>query len=181
MKLLPELVQDLESELAKCVILVQKHCFSDFATPQYRMDLQGKNAGMALLEQHCIRFHQTLLIQHGALYIHEVVPHELAHLAVYRRFGLKVKPHGHEWKWIMQDIFAREPRVTHNFAVKLHRKKVYQYTCVCSKFHEFSVVRHKRAQQGTRYLCRVCKQPLHQVSKSQTHHANQLKQQRLMF
>jgi SprT protein len=53
----------------------------------------------------------VLLLENQQAFIDEVVPHELAHLLVWKHFG-RVAPHGKEWKWMMEAVLgvpARAP------------------------------------------------------------------------
>jgi predicted SprT family Zn-dependent metalloprotease len=45
--------------------------------------------------------------------LNEVLCHELAHIAVYERFGTSVKPHGSEWASLVQRA-GFEPRLRHS-------------------------------------------------------------------
>ncbi len=47
-----------------------------------------------------------LLLENSEAFIEEVVPHELAHLLVWKHFG-RIAPHGKEWKWMMESVLAR--------------------------------------------------------------------------
>jgi SprT protein len=50
----------------------------------------------------------VLLLENQQAFIDEVVPHELAHLLVWKHFG-RVAPHGKEWKWMMESVLGVPP------------------------------------------------------------------------
>ncbi len=62
------------------------------------------------LESYEIRLNPVLLLENSEAFIEEVVPHELAHLLVWKHFG-RVAPHGKEWKWMMESVAGRSPPV----------------------------------------------------------------------
>lgn len=116
-----------------------------------------------------IRFNPYLMNKYGEEFIKEVVPHECAHLVVYRlhqlkkyKSKIKPKPHGTEWKFVMQEIYGLKPRVTHSFEVKDSTMKRFPYECACDgKVHQLTVIRHNKVlKQTSNYLCRRCGEKL---------------------
>ena len=131
---------------------------ASFPNPTIKMDLAGKNAGVCCSRKNLIRFNLELLLQNKEDFIHNTVPHEVAHyvtdiLAPYS------KPHGNEWKAVMK-LFGASPAVYHNYKVapSKHRKRSYLYRCAC-RDHYFTKLLHKRAQGGIKYTCNACHQP----------------------
>ncbi len=119
-----------------------------------------------------IRFNQYLLNTYREEFINEVVPHECAHLVVYRLFQLKKyksrikpKPHGSEWQFVMQEIYGLKPRVTHTFEVKGATMNRFPYSCACDgKVHQLTVIRHNKVlKQRSNYLCKYCGEKLSAV------------------
>lgn len=126
-----------------------------YTEPTVNYQQRGATAGTAWLQQWEIRLNPVLLRENQHTFIDEVVPHELAHLLVYARFG-RVAPHGREWRWMMEQILNVPPRRTHCFATTSVQGKTYPYRCACQQ-HQLSVRRHHRAQRGTTtYRCRSC-------------------------
>ena len=78
---------------------------------------RGTSAGTAWLESYEIRLNPVLLMENVEAFINEVVPHELAHLLVWKRFG-RVAPHGKEWKWMMESVLGVPARRTHQFELQ---------------------------------------------------------------
>jgi len=116
-----------------------------------------------------IRFNPHILSSYREEFIKEVVPHECAHLVVYRLFQLKKykskvkpKPHGSEWKFVMQEIYGLKPRVTHTFELEASAMKRFPYVCSCEgKVHQLTVIRHNKVlKQSSNYLCKRCGEKL---------------------
>lgn len=119
-----------------------------------------------------IRFNPTILNLYKEEFIQEVVPHECAHLVVFRLFQLKKlpskqkpKPHGREWQSVMRELYGVEPRVTHQYEVKTSAIKRYSYCCACvDKVHQLTVIRHNKIRRNlSQYKCRRCGEILKQV------------------
>ena len=113
---------------------------------------------MAYLQQNEIRLNPVLLVENGAAFIQQVVPHELAHLLVYQQFG-RVQPHGKEWKMMMEQVLGVPAHIYHKFSTASVAKQ-FSYQCDCQT-HLLSVRRHNAIQRNQRsYICRNCNQPL---------------------
>lgn len=92
-------------------------------------------------------------------FIDEVVPHELAHLLVWKHFG-RVSPHGKEWKWMMESVLGVPARRTHQFELESVRPNTFPYRCKCQQ-HQLTVRRHNRVVRGeTTYRCVHCGETL---------------------
>lgn len=126
-----------------------------YPEPAVNYQQRGTTAGSAWLQHWEIRLNPLLLQENQQAFIDEVVPHELAHLLVFARFG-KVQPHGKEWRWMMENVLQVPARRTHRFAVKSVQGRTFAYQCSCRQ-HELTVRRHNRVQRGeTEYRCRDC-------------------------
>ena len=68
----------------------------NYPEPKLSYTQRGTSAGTAWLESYEIRLNPVLLLENSEAFIEEVVPHELAHLLVWKHFG-RVAPHGKEW------------------------------------------------------------------------------------
>ena len=82
----------------------------NYPEPKLSYTQRGTSAGTAWLESYEIRLNPVLLLENSEAFIEEVVPHELAHLLVWKHFG-RVAPHGKEWKWMMEACWAFPPAV----------------------------------------------------------------------
>lgn len=172
----------LEQARHKCLrALVKAELFLDreLPMPQIRFDLSGKTAGIfqyrtlqgsrgrrmdtnALV----VRLNTTLLFNHSEVFIKEVIPHEISHLAAYSHYGTQVRPHGKEWQNLMENCFGLPANIYHNFPVSNARRhaRPYAYQCVCGT-HYFTARRHKNRLRGSQYICHKCKSTLAYIGK----------------
>lgn len=111
------------------------------------------------LESYEIRLNPVLLLENSEAFIEEVVPHELAHLLVWKHFG-RVAPHGKEWKWMMESVLGVPARRTHQFELQSVRRNTFPYRCKCRE-HQLTVRRHNRVVRGEAvYRCVHCGEQL---------------------
>lgn len=149
-----DLQQRIITRVNACMQLAATELAREFSPPLVRFNQGGRIAGSAWLERWELRFNPVLLADNEAEFMEEIVPHEVAHLIAFACFG-KVKPHGSEWRHIMQSVFGLIPRTRHS----LDTSKVsptFSYHCDC-RSHQLTLRRHNkilRAQQ--RYLCLHC-------------------------
>lgn len=88
----------------------------------------------------------------------EAVPHEVAHLFA-STFYPDSKPHGKEWKQVMQD-FGLNPSVRGHYDVPERKIETFAYVCGCQE-HELTRIRHNKVKQGrTKYTCKDCGEKL---------------------
>ena len=118
---------------------------------QYLFNQRGRSAGTAHLQKNLIKFNPILFSQNRIEFLKQVVPHEVAHIIAYQKYG-KVKPHGSEWKNIMKHIFKLEAKTTHSFNTKDVIGKLFQYRCICTT-HQLTIRRHNKILKGEKYLC----------------------------
>ena len=125
--------------------------------PEVAFDLRGQAAGQANYRENKIRFNRQLLEKYTAEFVDQTVPHEFAHLVAYQKFGRRIKPHGAEWKRVME-AFGADPARTHSFDVSPTRRlKRFHYRCHCpGSDYQLSSIRHNRILRGRVYLCRKC-------------------------
>lgn len=153
------LKMQVQRKLTEVIQLAQVHFERDFMMPTVSYDLRGVKAGVAYLQQNEIKFNRTLLQENADEFIRQVVPHELAHLVVYQVFG-RVKPHGREWQFVMNEIFHLPADTCHQFDVQNVQGRTFAYRCAC-QVHQLTVRRHNRVlRENVAYLCRKCGQKL---------------------
>lgn len=132
---------------------------TDYPLPKVVYQQRGTAAGTAWLEKYEIRLNPVLLTENLHAFIDEVVPHELAHLLVWKRFG-RVAPHGREWKWMMESVFGIPARRTHQFELGSVRSKTFPYRCKCQQ-HQLTIRRHNRVlRKEAVYRCIRCGEAL---------------------
>lgn len=137
----------------------QQHFAVAFPEPTIVYQQRGTSAGTAWLQAWEIRLNPVLLMENQQPFIDEVVPHELAHLLVFRQFG-RVPPHGREWRWMMESVLQVSASRTHQFAVNSVQSKTFLYYCACQQ-HQLTVRRHNRVLRGdSEYRCCQCGEKL---------------------
>lgn len=128
-----------------------------YPEPEVNYQQRGTSAGTAYLQHWLIRLNPVLLLENQQPFIDEVVPHELAHLLVFRHFGPSVAPHGKEWRWMMESILGVSASRTHQFKVASVQSKTYPYLCQC-RDHQLTVRRHNKVmRKEAEYRCCHCK------------------------
>lgn len=153
------LKMQVQRKLSASLQLAQSHFKREFPMPEVSYDLRGVKAGVAYLQKNEIKFNRTLLLENSEEFIHQVVPHELAHLIVYQVFG-RVKPHGNEWQFVMNEVFHLPADTCHQFDVQSVQGKTFEYRCLCQS-HFLSIRRHNSiVKEGVEYLCKKCKEKL---------------------
>ena len=126
-----------------------------YAEPTLVYQQRGTSAGTAWLEKNEIRLNPVLLLENQQAFIDEVVPHELAHLLVWKHFG-RVAPHGKEWKWMMEAVLGVPAPPTHRVELDSVRQNTFSYRCQCQQ-HQLTVRRHNRVVRGeATYRCVRC-------------------------
>ena len=135
----------IQRKLAEILQLAENHFQRKFSIPTISYDLRGVKAGVAYLQKNEIKFNRTLLLENSDEFIHQVVPHELAHLIVYQVFG-RVKPHGQEWQAVMTQLFNLPADTCHQFDVESVQGKMFAYQCECQT-HYLTIRRHNRIQR----------------------------------
>ncbi len=145
-------------------------------------DLKGKAAGMYRVRraspqlfsrkidrdtQRVIRFNPWLFAKYPDDSWQNTIPHEVAHYLTDCLYGLRnIRPHGAEWKHIMQTLGA-EPKVRANYdlsGIPVRQVKRYTYQCQCREV-QLSGYRHQRILKGMqRYRCRDCQSELTYIS-----------------
>ncbi|OOF58789.1 SprT family zinc-dependent metalloprotease [Rodentibacter myodis] len=150
------LKMQVQRKLTESLRLATAYFKREFVMPTVSYDLRGTKAGVAYLQKNEIKFNRTLLLENSTEFIRQVVPHELAHLIIYQVFG-RVKPHGVEWKALMNQVFHLPAETCHQFDVQNVQGKTFEYRCHCQT-HLLSIRRHNRIlKEKVEYLCRKCK------------------------
>lgn len=129
--------------------------------PSWDARLRGALAGKAHLQRWHLQFNASLLRANQEHFLLHTVGHEVAHLVVWARTRRRTKPHGAEWKAVMQ-VFGLETRATHDYDVSALRRAraPFVYRCSCPGDLHLGRVRHQRAARGVTYLCRRCRTPI---------------------
>ncbi|OPX56847.1 hypothetical protein BTE48_02385 [Oceanospirillum multiglobuliferum] len=139
----------------------EQHLLKNFPMPELDLSLRGRCAGQAYLQVWRVRFNLQLLSENYEHFMLNVVPHELAHLIAFREFGRRIRPHGKEWTWVMEQVLGVPAKTTHQYDVSKSANQQYTYRCGCvEREHHLTIRRHNKVAQGVSYLCKYCRQSL---------------------
>lgn len=125
-----------------------------------RFDLRGQLAGMYRVrgERREIRYNPLVFARWYGENLADTVPHEVAHYVVDVLHGRRARPHGAEWRTVM-NAFGVAAQRTGDFDLgdlPVRRERRFRYRCPCSE-HQLSATRHHRVLRGqSRYHCRAC-------------------------
>lgn len=102
-----------------------------------------------------IRISQHLIDNHPRKII-ETVKHEIGHAVAMHRYGKRrIKPHGKEWKSIMQEMEVDKPEACHNLQLT-----EYSYVVRCTNPNcDVELGRHKKSRLVKKpefYVCKEC-------------------------
>lgn len=164
-----ELKNRVSEKLENCISLFYNYCGFELEHPDVYYNVGGTSGGTAIPYHNVIELNPHILLSQTERYLNRTVPHELAHILARRYFqdvcGYKVTSHGKYWKITMRIIGVPENEITrcHDYQIKhkIKRQRKWAYTCGCVKIMSISTTVHNRIQKkGTKYRCRLCKEPL---------------------
>ena len=142
-------------------------------TVEISFNLKGRSAGMYRVSRQSvwhmgqmkreIRYNSFIFSKHYDDNFNTTIPHEVAHYITDLLYGLKnIKPHGKEWKAIMQ-AFGANAAVTASYdlsGIPLKKQSLHTYQCRCRE-HQLSAIRHNKIKKRHyQYYCNLCKQIL---------------------
>lgn len=164
--LIKAIEQTFEHHLEQAKIIVVGH---GRTMPKVTLnyDLRGTTAGQCHIHppsKVLLRFNLQLAKHNTTDFLQQTVAHELAHAVTWRCYP-KAKPHGAEWRSVMQAFGIAKPQRCHRYQteqVSSRRQRTWAYQCDC-QLHQLSTTRHNRIQSGKqRYFCKQCQQELAQ-------------------
>lgn len=174
-----ERIQTARAQTLRSLVKAEIFLDRELPTPQISFNLRGKTAGIFQYQtlrgsrgqkldpnSLVVRLNHTLLTNHTDIFLREVIPHEISHLAVYCHYGTTPRPHGKEWQRLMELCFGLEAKIYHNFPVKNARQhpRPYAYQCSCTT-HYFTARRHQNRLKGNQYVCHQCRGVLAYIGK----------------
>lgn len=152
----------ITEETARYIVLANSLYQTNMPIIPVSFDLTGHTIGMYKVSPYkkIIRYNALIFNKYFEENIQETVPHEVAHYIVDMQFGAKkVRPHGLEWRSIMQRFGANASRVAQYdlTGIPKRRYSTIAYQCDCQT-HELGIRRHNKVIQGkTNYFCRHCR------------------------
>jgi SprT protein len=122
--------------------------------------IKGKIAGWACYETKTLNFNLYLIKNNLEEYIKQVIPHEVCHLFVSKKFP-KAKNHGWEWQSYMQRLNLNPERChsmdTSTVPTQINKVK-YTYKCTgCGHMFYLSKTIHNKIINGQKRVCGKCK------------------------
>ncbi len=147
--------------------LAEIHFGSAIPLAEIRFDLRGKAAGMVVFPPYkkpYIRYNAMLLQENQEDFLTQTLPHEVAHLVARTLYGNSIRPHGDEWKSVME-FFAVDAVRCHSYDTHGHlarRLRRFTYACGCRQ-HHLTSIRHNRIKKGQNYHCKRCSEVLRPV------------------
>jgi SprT protein len=100
-----------------------------------------------------------LLHRHYDEMLHQVLPHEIAHCVVWRKYSGRVKSHGQEWAQVMV-AFGLKPMRTHMMPTTKarHHPRPHRYACInCNHIFKVTNNIHRKMENGQIRYCSRCK------------------------
>jgi len=154
--------QRLVVEQTACRIQQASELFGrEFAEIPVLFDLRGRAAGMYRVQsgERVIRYNPFIFERYFEDNLAQTVPHEVAHYVADVVYGLRnIRPHGQEWKRIMQ-FFGADTRATSQYdldGLPMRKYRQFRYRCQCRQ-HELTSRRHNRIERNqARYFCKQC-------------------------
>lgn len=133
----------------------------NFAVVPVIFDLRGRAAGMYRLRngERVIRYNPFIFERYFEDNLAQTVPHEVAHYIADIVHGFtNIRPHGPEWRQIMQ-FFGADTRATCQYDLEglpVRKYRQFQYRCACRE-HALTSRRHNRIERKqARYFCKYC-------------------------
>lgn len=124
-------------------------------------DLRGRAAGMYRVRngERVIRYNPFIFNRYFDDNLAQTVPHEVAHYVADMVYGFRnIRPHGQEWKQIMQ-FFGADTRATSQYDLEglpMRRYRQFRYRCQCRQ-HGLTARRHNRIERNqAQYFCKQC-------------------------
>lgn len=174
-----QVTQDIKTlakqAVRKCQDKVRQHYQLDLPDAEIDFSLRGRCAGQAQLSaagQARLRINLQLLKENLDDFLHQTIPHEIAHLVVLwqnRKTRKRPKPHGPEWQRVMQDCFELMPTRCHSYQTTPARvvPRSYTYRCNCQQ-HMLTSIMHKRLTKKFQAFCKQCRSPLTFIAKQKS-------------
>lgn len=132
--------------------------------PEIKFNLKGSTAGICqmVLTKCTLRFNPKLYRENTEDFLRYTIPHEVAHYVTALLHG-RVKPHGKEWKNIMNLFGIENPLRCHSYDISDLYPWIYR--CDCREY-SISPKKHSLIVRGKRiYTCDDCHKRLEFVEK----------------
>lgn len=153
-----------ELETIRCLQAAEQLLGIQLPSVVIRFTLSGTTAGKVRLSNGAspvINYNRLLLHEQSVHFLAQTIPHEVAHVVVWHRYGRRARPHGAEWQRVVTLLGGQAQRC-HSYPTQHLHRRHYQrieYRCGCQS-HQLTLIRHYRIIKGQGYRCRHCQQLL---------------------
>lgn len=147
-------MQEINDACENYIRMAEKYFGRTFPRPLVKINLRGKAAGQARLDQAELRFNRILYEENRDDFIKQTVGHEVAHWIAYCLWG-NVRAHGSQWQQVMQQVFNLPATRLHEYDISRVQGHTYPYRCNC-RHYQLSIRRHRAILRGRYYQCRDC-------------------------
>lgn len=148
--------QLVENKIKSLIETANKLYQRNFEMPTIKYTLNGRVSGKAYHIANVVDFNKILLTENVDTFIHQTVPHEIAHIIAFKVFG--TSGHDRAWKHVMAR-FGVEPKRCHSYSIENVKKRhvtTFVYKCQCRE-HTITSIRHNKILKGASYRCNQCK------------------------
>ncbi|OGT74377.1 MAG: hypothetical protein A2W76_03040 [Gammaproteobacteria bacterium RIFCSPLOWO2_12_47_11] len=155
-------------ETVRYIRLASKLLQRSFAEVPVSFNLKGLAAGMYRVNRQgrCIRYNPCIFARYFEENFTTTIPHEVGHYIIDQVHGLRhVRPHGTEWRALMQMFGADTSRTAlfdpEGLPARVYRQYTYQCDCIT---WQLTSRRHNRiVRDQARYHCRRCGTVIHKA------------------
>ena len=156
----------IKAEVTKTLKKAEKIYKRKFDEITILFNLKGKSAGMFSFNKYTVdtstmkfRFNVEMAKLNTKKSTKDTVVHEVGHyIARVLANGDYIKPHGKEWKGVMNKL-GGNPERCHSLKVAPSSRPTFTYKCSCMT-HEVSRCIHNKMLRGQKRMCKKCKQQL---------------------
>jgi len=161
----PEIIKRIEDKILETLLLLQaRYTKANLEIPTWRWNKMGRIAGKAHYTGNLIELNPDYIANHLDQLINQTLPHEIAHLAAVKIYGLQLgRGHGRFWKSVMYSLSPMGVQVKrcHDYSldgVSKVRPRPYEYVCRCKdKTFNLTANIHNKIQRGSIRHCVRCK------------------------
>jgi SprT protein len=161
-----EIKLEVEEKVKKCVDKLNEVFNFNMEYPEIFYDVTGTLGGVAKSLSMSVHYNYKMLINNRTEFIRDIVPHEVAHVAVYHKYNLLKmkypKGHGANWQHMMR-LLDVDPKQFHKLNEEEKTEIKYLYECLCPKgflLDKKSNALHKKQIETGQYGCAICFAPL---------------------
>jgi len=160
-----DIVKRVEDKILDTLLLLQKrYPNANLEIPKWQWTKMGRTAGRAHYGLGLVELNPDFITNHLEELINQTLPHEIAHLASFKIYGILGKGHGRFWKSVMYALAPLGVQVKrcHDYSLDgvttRVRPRPYEYVCGCKdKTIKVTSNIHNKIQRGQKRFCIRCK------------------------